>query len=39
MPDLSFSIYSEEPFIEEVGELIAAPNPSRVELRSFSGKV
>lgn len=32
-------IHPEEPFIEDVGELIAAPNPSSVELRSFSGKV
>ncbi|KAG1720316.1 uncharacterized protein EDB91DRAFT_1241905 [Suillus paluster] len=31
-------IHPEEPFIEDVGELIAAPNLSNVELGSFCGK-
>ena len=37
--DQSSLIHPEEPFIEDVGELIAAPNPSSAELRSFNGKV
>jgi hypothetical protein len=37
--DRSSSTHPEDPHIEDVGELIAAPNPSSVELRSFNGKV
>jgi hypothetical protein len=37
--DPSPSVYSEELFIEDVGELIAAPNLSNTELGAFSGKV
>lgn len=37
--DRSSSTLPEDPHIEDVGELIAAPNPSSVELRSFNGKV
>lgn len=34
--DPSSSVHSEEPFIEDVGELIAAPNLSNTELGAFS---
>jgi hypothetical protein len=37
--DPSPSVYSEELFIEDVGELIAAPNLSNTELGAFSGKL
>ncbi|KAG2063658.1 hypothetical protein BDR04DRAFT_378260 [Suillus decipiens] len=32
-------VHSEESFIEDVGELIAAPNHSSIELGAFNGKV
>lgn len=37
--DPSSSIHSEESFIEDVGELIAAPNLSNTDLGALSGKV
>ncbi|KAG2157014.1 hypothetical protein DEU56DRAFT_750223 [Suillus clintonianus] len=37
--DPSSSVHAEESFIEDVGELIAAPNLSSAELGAFSGKV
>ncbi|KAG2032221.1 hypothetical protein BDR03DRAFT_985868 [Suillus americanus] len=37
--DPSSSVHSEESFIEDVGELIAAPNLSNTELGAFSSKV
>lgn len=39
MIDPSPWVHSEESFIEDVGELIAAPNHSNIELGAFNGKV